>query len=105
MDLLLLSRARRVGGSMLGNMPRLAMQLRVEPPSTARFISLDGHKWCTTSSCKPYNRAYENATARLQPRAPRTRRGTRGDREHGNLTRAQGRVHSRGSRRRVNAAR
>ena len=64
-DLLLLSRARLVAGSMLGNMPRLALQLRVQPPASTRqpYVSLDGHRWCTTSSCKPYFQVRPNGSA------------------------------------------
>lgn len=56
-DLFLLSRARLIAGSMLGNIPRLALQLRVRPPAATKqpYVSLDGHRWCTTSSCKPYS--------------------------------------------------
>jgi len=64
MDLLLLSRARVIAGGMYGNMPRLAMQLRVRPPGDDRqYASLDGHRWCTCTSCKgfpePSNRTSE----------------------------------------------
>ena len=51
LDLLLLARARTVAGSLFGNMPRLALQWRVEPPYNASYISLDGYPWCTRTSC------------------------------------------------------
>ena len=55
MELLLLSRARRVAGAMSSNMPRLALQLRVSPPGDRMpYIGLDTNEWCTCSSCKPY---------------------------------------------------
>lgn len=53
LELFSLSRARIVAGSMLSNMPRLAMQLCVRPPGRRpAYVSLDGNDWCTTSSCK-----------------------------------------------------
>jgi len=46
LDLLLLSRAAVVAGSMMSNLPRLALQMRVTPPGleTRRlpYITLDG---------------------------------------------------------------
>lgn len=55
MELLLISRSRTILGSMTGNMPRLAVQLRVMPPGTdPPYISLDNNDWCTCTSCKPY---------------------------------------------------
>ena len=76
MELALLARSRLVGGSMLGNMPRLAMQLRVQPPATSPlYVTLDGHRWCTTSSCKPYTRAHEAQVQKLRA-ATKSRRAT-----------------------------
>ena len=53
MELLLLSRSRVVVAQMMGNMPRLALQMQVRPPGTwPAYVSLDGNQWCTCSSCK-----------------------------------------------------
>ena len=51
LDLLLLARARTVAGSLFGNMPRLALQWRVEPPHNSSYVSVDGYPWCTRTSC------------------------------------------------------
>ena len=62
LDLLLLARAPVVAGQMLGNMPRLALQLRVSwPPTTdalaqypqaCSYVSLDGRGWCPATICR-----------------------------------------------------
>jgi hypothetical protein len=55
LDLLLLSRADVIAGPMMSSFPRLAMQLRVQPPLLepgTRYVSLDGYPWCTRSSCR-----------------------------------------------------
>jgi len=56
MDLLLLSRAAVVVGSMISNFPRVALQLRVQPPALGqdqpRYIALDKRVWCTRTSCR-----------------------------------------------------
>ena len=62
LDLLLLSRAPVIAGQMLGNMPRLAMQLRVSWPPVNRtsaqwpeecsYVSLDGRAWCPGTICR-----------------------------------------------------
>ena len=60
LDLLLLSRARYVAGSMYGNVPRLALQLRPTAPGDARrlaYITTDGRDWCTTPTCMKNNTA------------------------------------------------
>ena len=74
MELLLLSRSRVIAGQMLGNMPRLALQLRVRPPGISWYVSLDGNEWCTTSSCKSQywtQGAYHPPSKRgAKPKAP-----------------------------------
>lgn len=48
LDLLLLSRARYIAGSMYGNMPRVALQLRPTAPGDARrlaWVTTDGRDW------------------------------------------------------------
>ena len=51
LDLVFLSHSAILGGTMQSNVPRLALQLRVQPPGS-RFVSLDGREWCTRSSCR-----------------------------------------------------
>ena len=60
LDVLLLSRARYVAGSMYGNVPRLALQLRATTPGDPRrlaYITTDGRDWCTTPTCSKNNTA------------------------------------------------
>ena len=52
LDLLLLSHSTVVVGTMQSNVPRLALQLRVEAPGTPALVSLDRREWCTRSSCR-----------------------------------------------------
>ena len=55
LDLLLLSRARYISGSMYGNMPRLALQLRPTTPGDARrlaYVTTDGRDWCSMPVCR-----------------------------------------------------
>lgn len=49
LDLLMLSRAGVIAGAMMGNMPRLAMQMRLATACPA--ISLDGREWCPAIFC------------------------------------------------------
>lgn len=53
LDVLLLSRASLVAGSMASNMPRLALNMRVRPPNRTHYVALDGYEWCAETSCKP----------------------------------------------------
>jgi len=58
LDLLLLSRARYIAGSMYGNMPRLALQLRPTTPGDLRrlaWVTTDGRDWCTKPTCMTNN--------------------------------------------------
>ena len=58
LDLLLLSRARYIAGSMYGNMPRVALQLRPTAPGDARrlaWVTTDGRDWCTKPTCMTNN--------------------------------------------------
>lgn len=58
LDVLLLSRARYVAGSMYGNVPRLALQLRGSTPGDSRhlaYITTDGRDWCTMPTCTKNN--------------------------------------------------
>lgn len=58
LDLLLLSRARYIAGSMYGNVPRLALQLRVTTPGDPRrlaYVTTDGRDWCTMPTCTRNN--------------------------------------------------
>lgn len=58
LDLLLLSRARFVAGSMYGNVPRLALQLRPTTPGDGRrlaYVTTDGRDWCTKPTCMANN--------------------------------------------------
>ena len=53
---LLLSRAETIVGPMMSNFARVALQLRVQPPTAKpRYVALDGRPWCSRTSCK---RAY-----------------------------------------------
>ena len=53
LDVLHLSRGATIAGGMAGNVPRLALQLRVRPPGESRpYIALDAYHWCAKSSCK-----------------------------------------------------
>ena len=64
LELLLLSRARFIAGSMYGNMPRLALQLRTTTPGDVRrlaYVTTDGRDWCTKPTCISNN----TATARF----------------------------------------
>ena len=54
LDVLLLSRARFIAGSMYGNVPRLALQMRPTTPGDKRrltYLTTDGRDWCTRVSC------------------------------------------------------
>ena len=54
LDLLFLSRSRYIAGSMYGNVPRLALQLRVTAPGDPRrlaYVTTDGRDWCTMPTC------------------------------------------------------
>ena len=72
LDLLLLARAPVVAGQMLGNMPRLALQLRVSwPPSNdslaqypqaCSYVSLDGRGWCPATICRYARATSSNGT-------------------------------------------
>ena len=58
LDLLLLSRARFLAGSMYGNVPRLALQLRPTTPGDQRrlaYVTTDGRDWCTATTCVKNN--------------------------------------------------
>lgn len=58
LDLLLLSRARYIAGSMYGNVPRLALQLRPTTPGDPRrlaYITTDRRDWCSTPTCTKNN--------------------------------------------------
>ena len=58
LDLLLLSRARFIAGSMYGNVPRLALQLRPTTPGDSRrlaYITTDGRDWCSKPTCMSNN--------------------------------------------------
>ena len=58
LDVLLLSRARFIAGSMYGNVPRLALQLRPTTPGDARhlaYVTTDGRDWCTKPTCMSNN--------------------------------------------------
>ena len=56
LDVLLLSRAETIVGPMMSNFARVALQLRVQPPTAKpRYVALDGRPWCSRTSCK---RAY-----------------------------------------------
>ena len=58
LDLLLLSRARYLAGSMYGNVPRLALQLRPTTPGDPKrlaYITTDGRDWCTCVTCMKNN--------------------------------------------------
>ena len=53
LDALLLSRSSLIAGSMSGNMPRLALNLRVRQPNRTHYVTLDKYDWCAEPSCKP----------------------------------------------------
>ena len=58
LDLLLLSRARYIAGSMYGNVPRLALQLRPTTPGDPRrlaYVTTDRRDWCSTPTCTRNN--------------------------------------------------
>jgi hypothetical protein len=58
LDLMLLSRARYIAGSMYGNVPRLALQLRPTAPGDGRrlaYVTTDGRDWCTLPTCTRNN--------------------------------------------------
>ena len=72
LDVLHLSRGATIAGGMAGNVPRLALQLRVRPPGESRpYIALDAYQWCAKSSCKakPWAKQY----GAKQPRAAASR--------------------------------
>lgn len=50
LDIVLLSLSRQIVGAMIGNLPRLALQLRVR--RTYNYTALDGRAWCTRTACK-----------------------------------------------------
>ena len=55
----MLARSAIVVGSMFGNVPRLALQMRMPGGGGAaaagaylpRYVSLDGYEWCIDSRC------------------------------------------------------
>lgn len=54
LEITMLARSEIIVGSMFGNVPRLALQLRVPAAgggATARYVSLDGYEWCIDSRC------------------------------------------------------
>ena len=54
LDVLLLSRARFIAGSMFGNVPRLALQMRATTPGDKHrltYVTTDGRDWCTRTTC------------------------------------------------------
>ena len=53
LEILSLSRATVIAGGMAGNMPRLALVLRVQPPGGSPYITLDRYPFCVQGSCKP----------------------------------------------------
>ena len=58
LDLFLLSRARYIAGSMYGNVPRVALQLRPTAPGDPRrlaYITTDSRDWCTKATCMANN--------------------------------------------------
>ena len=56
MDMLLLSRSSVVVGKMMSNFPRMALQLRVQPPrshgAAGAYLALDDRPWCSRTSCR-----------------------------------------------------
>ena len=50
LDIAFLSLSRRVVGAMIGNLPRLALQLRVR--RSFDYMALDNRAWCTRTACK-----------------------------------------------------
>ena len=50
LDMAFLSLSRRIVGAMIGNLPRLALQLRVR--RTYNYTALDSRAWCTRTACK-----------------------------------------------------
>jgi len=61
MDLLLLSRASILAGSMMSNLPRLALQMHITQPGEMirrmPYITLDGRDWCSGATCANNNSA------------------------------------------------
>ena len=60
LDILLLSRARFIAGSMYGNVPRVALQLRPTHPGDKHrlaYLTTDGRDWCTLPTCSKNNTA------------------------------------------------
>lgn len=58
LDILLLSRARYIAGSMYGNVPRVALQLRPTTPGDRNrlaYVTTDGRDWCTLPTCMKNN--------------------------------------------------
>lgn len=53
LEILSLSRATVIAGGMAGNMPRLALVLRVQPPGGSPYVTLDRYPFCVQGSCKP----------------------------------------------------
>ena len=51
LDLALLARSDCIAGSIMGNLPRLALQLRVRPDEHECYVSLDHYRWCTQTKC------------------------------------------------------
>jgi hypothetical protein len=51
LEVTLLAHVRVIAGSMMGNVPRLALQL--QRTASDRYVSLDGRTWCIDSSCRP----------------------------------------------------
>jgi hypothetical protein len=78
LEVTLLAHVRVIAGSMMGNVPRLALQL--QRTASDRYVSLDGRTWCIDSSCRPSlatdgmhrnaSRASNNASTRVA-RLPR----------------------------------
>ena len=52
MDILLLSRSTVIAAKMMSNFGRAALQLRVQPPATLRYVALDERPWCSRTSCR-----------------------------------------------------
>ena len=58
LDILMLSRARYIAGSMYGNVPRVALQLRPTQPGDKNrlsYVTTDGRDWCTLPTCSRNN--------------------------------------------------
>ena len=51
LDLALLARSDCIAGSMMGNLPRVALQLRLRADQDECYVSLDERTWCTYTKC------------------------------------------------------